>query len=295
VLASPPRPAQAAAPSASVSATNEALLARIELTLQRGSAGYKCSFVTGARPPARVLALASLLLLAGCQLPNALRRSQQLLRDGFDAEERGGWVVLTAPASLLAAGGNALVGSFVPLGPPPEPDAKWFRSYAGPMLPRDQVAVVCHRERAIRIDRIRRPGGEWVAARHEPWHFPLCLEVLPGRYELEVQYFRRDTDKGSERLVTLQAESTEPSIVEWRAEAGAIYEVFAALGPRSPASGPAPRRHIPSSRSLGTSWWELETSPWNARIAQLASWGAAAPTVAAARGAWEDYERARGN
>jgi hypothetical protein len=250
--------------------------------------------VPGTRPPSQSLALASLLFLAGCQLPNALRRSEEILRDGFDAEERGGWVVLSAPASLLLAGGNALVGSVVPLGPPPEPEAKWFRSYAGPMLGVDQVAVVCHRERATSIDRIRRPEGEWVAARHAPWHFPLCLEVLPGRYELEVQYFRRDTDDASERFVTLQAESTEPSVVEWRAEAGGIYEVFAALGPRGPAAGPAPRRHIPRSRALGTSWWELETSTWNARIARLASWQAAAPEVQAARGAWEAYERQRG-
>jgi len=215
-----------------------------------------------------------------------------MLRDGFDADERGGWVVLTAPGSLLLAGGNVLVGSFVPLGPPPEPEAKWFRSYAGPMLERERVAVACHRERATSVDRIRRPGGEWVAARHAPWHFPRCLEVLPGRYELEVHYFRRDADDASERFVTLQAESTEPSLVEWRAEAGGIYEVFAALGPRAPAAGPAPRRHIPRSRSLGTSWWELETSAWSARIARLASWDAA-PEIQAARRAWEDYERER--
>jgi hypothetical protein len=253
--------------------------------------------VPGTRLSARALAIASLFLflLAGCQLPNALRRSERMLREGFDAEERGGWVLLTAPASLLAAGGNALVGGFVRLGPPPEPEVKWFRSYAGPMLGRDRVAVLCHRARATSVDRVRRPEGEWVAARHEPWHFPLCLEVLPGRYELEVQYFRRDTDDASERFVTFQAESTEPSVVEWRAEAGGIYEVFAVLGPRAPAAGPAPRRHVPRSRSLGTSWWELETSSWSARIARLASWEAAAPAVQAARGAWESYERDRGD
>jgi len=247
--------------------------------------------VSRTRTSACALAIAS-LLCAGCQLPNALRRSGELLRDGFDADERGGWVVLTAPGSVLLAGGNVLVGSFVPLGPPPEPETKWFRSYSGPMLDTDRVAVVCHRERATSVDRIRRSGGEWVAARHAPWHFPRCLEVLPGRYELEVHYFRRDTDDASERSVTLQAESTEPSIVEWQAEAGGIYEVYAALGPRAPAAGPAPRRHIPSSRSLGTSWWELETSAWSARIARLPSWDAA-PEIQAARSAWAEYERQR--
>jgi hypothetical protein len=216
-----------------------------------------------------------------------------MLDDGFDAEAHGRWVVLTAPASLLLAGGNALVGSIVPLGPPLEPEEKWFRSYAGPMLPRESVAVVCHRDRSTSVDRLRRPGGEWIAARHEPWHFPRCIEVLPGRYELEVRYFRRETDDDPERSVTLQAESTEPSLVEWEAQAGGIYELWAVLGARAPAAGPAPRRHIPRSRALGTTWWELETSAWRARIGRLASWQAAAPAVLDARRAWEEYERAR--
>ncbi len=244
-------------------------------------------------PLVRLLALASLLLLVACQLPNALGRSKRMIRDGFDADEHGRWVVLTAPASLLLAGGNALVGSVVRLGPPPEPGSKWFRSYAGPMLARTEVAVVCHRARATSVDRIRRPDGDWVAARYEPWHYPRCLEVLPGVYELEVQYFRRDTDEASERLVTLQAESTEPSIVEWRAEVGVLYEIWATLGSRGPAAGPAPRRHIPRTRSLGTSWWELETSPWNARIGRVASWDAADPGIVEGRRVWEEYERER--
>jgi hypothetical protein len=247
--------------------------------------------VSRSGPFVRWLALASLLVLAACQLPNALGRSKRMIRSGFDADEHGRWVVFTGPASVLLAGGNALVGSFVRLGPPPEPGSKWFRSYGGPMLPRTEVAVVCHRSRATSVDRIRRSGGTWVAARYEPWHYPRCLEVLPGLYELEVQYFRRDTDEGGERLVTLQAESTEPSVVEWRAEGGVLYEIWPTLGDREPAAGPAPRRHIPRSRSLGTSWWELETSPWSARIAPVESWEAADPGIVEARRIWEAYER----
>lgn len=216
-----------------------------------------------------------------------------MLERGFDREEHGGWVVLTAPAALLLAGGNLLVGSVVPLGAPLEPEHKWFRSYTGPMLAREQVSVVCHRARATRVDRVRRPGGPWIEARHEPWHFPRCLEVLPGRYELEVSYFHRATTRGDEDLVTLQAESTEPSQVAWEAEAGALYEIWAVLGPRGPAAGPAPHRHVPRSRSLGTSWWDLETSPWQARIGRAASWDAADPELLAARRAWEAYEAAR--
>ena len=246
------------------------------------------------RPAAALRALVAVaLLLGGCAFPEAVRRSGRLLDDGFDREEHGGWVVLTAPASVLLAGGNLLVGGFVPLGQPLEPEDKWFRTYDGPMLPLEQVAVLCHRNDATRVDRLRRPGGAWVEARHRAWHFPRCIEVLPGRYELEVGYFHRATDSGDEKLVTLQAESTEPSLVEWDAEAGALYELWAVVGPSAPAAGPAPRRTIPSSRALGTSWWDLETSPWQARIGRVASWEAADPRHAAARRAWEEYERAR--
>jgi hypothetical protein len=91
--------------------------------------------------------------------------------------------------------------------------------------------------------------------------------------------------------VPLLAASTEPSVVEWRAEGGVLYEIWAPLGDREPAAGPAPRRHIPRSRSLGTSWWELETSPWSARIAPVESWEAADPGIVEARRIWEAYER----
>jgi hypothetical protein len=247
--------------------------------------------VPAPRAAAVLLALAASLL--ACQAPNALRRSERIVRQGFDTEERGGWVVFTAPGSLLLAGANLAVGSFVPLGPPPEPEQKWFRTYSGPMLPTAQVAVLCARDRATSVERLRRPDGPWVAGRHAAWHFPLCIEVLPGRYELEVGYFRRDTDEGGERLVTLQAESTEPSLVLWDAQAGGLYELFAVLGSRAPAAGGAPRRSIPRSRSLGTSWWELETSAWSARIEALPSWDAAPPAVLEARREWEQYERDR--
>ena len=244
-------------------------------------------------PSAFAVCLALAGLLVGCQAPAAMRRSERIVHQGFDTDERGGWVVLTGPGSLLLAGANLLVGSFVPLGPPLEPDQKWFRSYSGPMLATTEVAVLCGRDRATSIERLRRPGGEWIGARHAPWHFPRCIEVLPGRYELEVSYFRRDTDDASDRAVTLQAESTEPSVVEWQADAGGLYELFAVLGARTPSAGGAPRRTIPRSRSLGTSWWELETSDWSARIERLPSWDAAPPDVVTARRAWQDYERDR--
>jgi hypothetical protein len=132
-----------------------------------------------------------------------------------------------------------------------------------------------------------------VAARHEKWHVPRCIEVLPGRYELEVHYFLRETEGGRERVVTRQAESTEPSLVEWNADAGGLYLLSAALGPPAPASGTPPRRHIPRSRSLGTSWWELETSEWTARIERLPSWESVDEPLREHRRVWIEYERRR--
>jgi hypothetical protein len=222
-------------------------------------------FVVGA-----VIALFASSLLSSCYLPAALSRSRRMVRDGFDVGRRGAWVLVTGPGSLLAAGG-----------------------YRGEILPVEAVAILCGRERATRIERIRRAGGSWVAARHEKWHVPRCIEVLPGRYELEVHYFLRETEGGRERVVTRQAESTEPSLVEWNADAGGLYLLSAALGPPAPASGTPPRRHIPRSRSLGTSWWELETSEWTARIERLPSWESVDEPLREHRRVWIEYERRR--
>ena len=220
------------------------------------------------------------------------------MRAGFDLDDYGPWVIVTGPGSLLVAGGNMLVGSVIPLGggvDPREPEAKWFRAYTGPMRPEGEVALLCHRERATWITGIRPVNGErWQAARYEKWHFPVCLEALPGRYELEVHYFWRETEKDNEDSVSRQAESTEPTTLVWTAEAGQLYLLSAEFGDPQPAQGVPPQRHIPRSRDLGTTWWGLEESDWYVSIDRVSDLDSIEGPVLDQRGAWLEYECRRG-
>ena len=239
-----------------------------------------------------VLALALSVGLSGCYVSSAAQRSRRIVADGFDVESRGAWVAFTGPGSLLVAGGTMLVGPFF-LGPS-EPRIKWFRSYPGKMLPVEQVAILCHGDRATWIHAMRPMGSDlWTRARHEKWHFPRCIEVLPGSYELEVHYFLRDSEDDVERAVTRQAESTQPSSARWEAEAGGLYRLTARVGDPVPSQGPVPRRHIPRSRSLGTTWWDLQESEWTVWIERLPSWEAWDEPVREHRQAWMDYEAVR--
>lgn len=243
-----------------------------------------------------LLAAASILLPA-CYTARAGRQSKRIVRSGFDFEDHGPWVLFTAPGSLLLAGGNFLLGSIVPLGggvDPREPENKWFHAYPGPMRPGDEVAILCHRERATWVTAIRAlPDGAWQEARYEKWHFPVCLEVLPGSYELQVHYFAREHDQDQEESVTRQAESTLPSTLHWDAEAGQVYLLTAYLGKAHPSQATPPQRHIPRSRSLGTTWWGLEESDWYVRVERYASWDSLQGPVIAERKEWERYEASR--
>lgn len=243
-----------------------------------------------------VLALALACLFA-CYASSAARRSERIVAKGFNFEDRGPWLLVTGPGSLVLAGANMLVGSVLPIGggvDPREPEAKWFHSYDGAMRPGKQVAIVCNRERSTIVTGIREvPGGAWRDARHEKWHFPVCIEALPGSYELEVHYFVRDHLADSDESVTRQAESTAPSVVRWSAEAGAVYVLTAYLGDAQPSSAMPPQRHIPRSRALGTTWWELEEADWYARIERQGSWDALEGPVVEQRRAWVSYESRR--
>ena len=234
------------------------------------------------------------LLLVGCYAKSAARTSERIVRGGFDLDAHGPWVVLTGPGALLLAGGNLALGSLVRLGggvDPREPATQWFRAYAGPMLPGDEVAILCHRERATWVSGLRpAAGGEWRAARHRKWHFPACIEAPPGRWELEVQYFVRDIDSDIETSVSRQAESTQPSLVVWDARAGQVDQLTTVVGAAQPSQSTPPQRHIPHSRALGTTWWELEESEWSVRIEPLARWAQLEGPVREAREAWEAYE-----
>jgi hypothetical protein len=266
---------------------------RGSLTLQARSQATK-----SGRSPGRLvgllLALLGLLAATSCYTASAARGSRRLVRSGFDLEHFGPWVVVTGPGALLLAGGNMLVGSVFPLGrgvDPREPEAKWFHAYEGAMRPASEVAVLCNRERATWITGIRpATGGRWQAARNQKWHFPVCIEALPGDYELEVHYFWRETEKDSEESVSRQAESTEPSTVRWRAQAGHVYLLSAEFGDPAPAQSMPPQRHIPRSRDLGTTWWGLEESDWTVRIDPVADWDDLEGPVREQRRAWMEYE-----
>lgn len=235
-----------------------------------------------------------MLAVAGCYTASATRDSGRLVRAGFDVDDYGPWVMVTGPGSLLLAGGNLLVGSVVPLSggvDRREPEAKWFRAYPGTMRPVGQVAVVCHRERATWITGIRpAESRDWEAARYEKWHFPVCIEVLPGRYELEVHYFWRETDEEDEENVSRQTESTEPTTLMWTAEPGQVYLLAAEFGESEPAQGAPPQRHIPRSRDLGTTWWGLEESDWYVSIARVSDWESIEGPLREQRAAWVQYE-----
>lgn len=247
----------------------------------------------------RSLALVTLtgLLVAGCYTSSALRRSERIVRRGHDLDTLGPWVILSGPVSLLIAGGALAVGSVLPLGDgvdPREPEAKWFHAYPGAMRPAQDVGILCHQLPATWITGIRlEAGGEWQAARHEKWHFPVCIEALPGRYQLEVHYFAREHEDDRELSVSRQAESTAPSLVVWEAVAGRVDLLTVQLSAPQPARDPPPQRHIPRSRALGTSWWELEESEWNARIEPVARWDELEGPIRAQRAAWVAWE-ARG-
>jgi hypothetical protein len=244
---------------------------------------------------------APLLLLAAataCYASSASRQSGRIVRDGFDFDERGPWILVSGPGSLVVAGGSFLVGSVFPLGggvDPREPEVKWFHAYPGPMRAGEEVAILCHQDRATWVTGIRPavPGAAWQAARQEKWHFPACIEALPGRYVLEVHYFARETEDDRENSVSRQAESTQPSTALWEAEAGRVYLLLPEIGRPGPASGAPPQRHIPRSRSLGTTWWDLQESEWSVQIEEYARWDSVSGPLAEQRQAWARWEARR--
>ncbi len=239
--------------------------------------------------------------LLGCYAPSAGRRSVRILERGWDLRERGALVVLTGPVSLAHASADFAVHALVPLDydgyflvDRREPPTQWFRRYAGPMRPPSEVSVLCHEERATFVEAIRDDSSpEWRQARDQAWHFPKCIEVLPGRYEIAVSYLLRRTDDARDKKSTMHIESTEPSTVHWNAEAGGAYLLRAVPGEPKPAPGPSPRSRISKSQSLGTSWLTLEVSDWVAEIERVDSWDALGEPVLEHRAAWERYERAK--
>ena len=128
------------------------------------------------------------LFAAGCALPDAVRRSSELLRRGWDVDSNGAKVMLTGPLSTLHAAAELAAYSVVPpRGPVGEPEVKWFHFYESPMRATDEIAILCHLDPATHIVTIRDVAHPIaVDARHELWHYPE-LEQLSSRLRFTYQ------------------------------------------------------------------------------------------------------------
>ena len=242
------------------------------------------------RRPGAAATLLVAAALAGCYWSSAVRHAGPLARSGWDTDRFGAGVVFTGPATTLWAGLDLAVRSVLPF-ESTEPAEKWFRFYTGPMLPLERVAVLCHMEDSTHVQSIRvMDGGARFPARYRKWHFPRCIEVLPGLYELEVHYFERRTDDVRDETSTHHSESVEPSRVAWFAEAGGVYALRARLGGTQASSSPAPRSRVSRRSSLGTARFELQEGDWAAEVERLSSWDALPYPALEHRQAWQRYE-----
>jgi hypothetical protein len=256
----------------------------------------------------RATVVASLLcfLLAGCYVPSAARRSGRIIRHGWDHKTWGTYVVLTGPGMSLLAVGDFAVHAFVPLHydgyflvDRSEPEQKWFRFYTGPMQPIENVTILCNRERATTVATIRTDDQERAThARHQKWHYPQCIEVLPGAYQLEVDFYSRETFRREFSDATYSTESTSPASVTWEAEKGGVYELSAVFGGVTPApgivySGTTIKRLTRTSTNLGTSEFTLDEGHWLAIVEKVPSIEAIESPVIEHREAWKRYELRR--
>jgi hypothetical protein len=236
-----------------------------------------------------------LLLAASCALPDAARRSSELLRRGWDIDSNGAKVMLTGPVSTLRAAVELAAYSVVrPDGPQLEPQVKWFHLYERPMRGTDEIAILCHLDPATHIVTIRdvhEPIA--VQARHEQWHYPECIEVLEGDYELTVGYYSRNTVEKALKAKTTTTESTKHSTTRWQAEPGSVYLLAAVIGKPVRAPGEAPAYRVrPRSKDLWTYEYKLEVSHWKAAIVQLGSDDRLLQNIVSNRDQWRRHERA---
>lgn len=248
------------------------------------------------RPFAFALALPLAAGLAACALPDAARRSSETLKEGWDVDAHGLRTLYTGPgATVMAAGGRAFYSIRPGQSSSAEPDVKWFRFYDGPMRPREEVAILCHLDRATHVSTIRRMEDPVaVEARYEPWHYPACIEAPPGEYEIKVSYYSRKTVEQGLSATTTTAESTTDSTTQWIAKPGAVYVLAAAIGKaaQAPGQGPSykPRRR---TKELWDTSYKLEVSHWKAAIVKLPETAQLELPIDAHREAWRKYESRR--
>jgi hypothetical protein len=239
------------------------------------------------------------LLVAGataCALPDAARRSSETLKRGWDFEANGLRVFYTGPsATVMAAGGLAFYSMRPARSSSAEPKVKWFRFYDGPMRPEEEVAILCHLDRATHISSIRRIADPVaVEARYEPWHYPACIEATPGEYEITVSYYSRKTVEQDLSATTTTSESTTDSTTQWTAKPGAVYVLAAVIGKSAvaPGKGPSykPRRR---TKELWDTSFMLRVSHWKATIVQLPETAQLDVPIKAHRENWRRHEGKR--
>jgi hypothetical protein len=244
--------------------------------------------------------------LVGCYVPSAARRSARLLKHGWDRGAFGNYVVLTGPGMSVLAVGDFAAHAFVPfqydgyfLVDRREPQQKWFRFYTGPVQQIDRVAILCNRERATTVTTIRTEEQERATfARHQKWHYPQCIEALPGTYELKIDFYSRETFQKDYAVATYSTESTSPATITWEAEAGSIYLLSAVLGDVTPApgvaySGTTLKRLTRTSTNLGSSEFTLDEGHWLAILEKVDSFDEIDSPVLEHREAWRRYELRR--
>jgi hypothetical protein len=228
------------------------------------------------------------------------------MQRGWDHETWGTYVVLTGPAMSLLAVGDFAVHAFIPLhydgyflADRGEPEQKWFRFYTGPMQPIEKVAILCNHERATTVTTIRTRNQERATyARHQKWHYPQCIEVLPGTYQLKVEFYSRETFRRDFSVATYSTESTSPALVTWEAAVGGVYELSAVMGDVTPApgmaySGTTLKRLTRTATNLGTSEFTLDEGHWLAIVEKVPSIAAIDAPVTEHREAWKRYELRR--
>jgi hypothetical protein len=241
----------------------------------------------------------ALVLVAGataCALPNAARRSSETLKKGWDFEAKGLRVLYTGPgATVMAAGDLALYSMRPAQSSSGEPEVKWFRFYDGPMRPQEEVAILCHLDRATHIATIRRVGDPVaVEARYEPWHYPACIETTPDEYEITVSYYSRKTIEKDLSATTTTSESTTDSTTHWDAKPGAVYVLAAVIGKRAVAPGKGPTyRPRKRTKELWDTRFMLEVSHWKAAIVQLPETAKLDLPIKAHREIWRRHEGGR--
>jgi hypothetical protein len=231
-----------------------------------------------------------------------------MIARGWDYEKHGTLVLATGPGMSLLALGDFAVHAFVPLHydgyflvDRGEPQQKWFRFYTGPMQPIEDVAILCNRARATTVTTIRTAEQERATyARHQKWHYPQCIEVLPGSYELSVDFYSRETFPREFAVATYSTESTSPATVAWTPVAGEVYELTAVLGDVTPSpgaaySGTTIKRLTRSKTRLGASEFTLDEGHWLAIVEKVPSIESIEAPVLEHREAWSRYELRRGN